>query len=67
MNRELNLRNETHYQIIFECLQNEEFRLRDEIKILELGYKGPNTLDAIYYKWLHYRKDSVIELLESLD
>ncbi len=67
MNRELNLRNETHYQIIIECLQNEEFRLKDEIKLMKLGNKGTNTLDAIYFKWINHRKDSIIELLELLD
>lgn len=66
MNRRLNLKNETHYKIIFECLQDEEFRLEDEIELLKLENKEPNILDAIYFKWLHHRKDSVIELLESL-
>jgi hypothetical protein len=61
MNRELNLRNESHYQIIIECLQSEWVYLDKRIEQNE--YRGSMSNVNI----LKQRRDSVIELLESLN
>jgi 5,10-methylene-tetrahydrofolate dehydrogenase/methenyl tetrahydrofolate cyclohydrolase len=63
MNRELNLRNETHYQIIIECLQTEWVDLNNQIK----QNKDVDSLTNENINFLKQRKDSVIELLELLN
>ena len=61
MNRELNLRNESHYQIIIECLQSEWVDLDKRIEHNE------NRGSISNVNTLKQRRDSVIELLESLN
>ena len=61
MNRELNLRNETHYQIIIECLQSEWVDLDKRIE------QNENRGSMSNVNTLKQRRDSVIELLESLN
>ena len=61
MNIELNLRNESHYQIIIECLQSEWVDLDKRIEQNE--YRGSMS----NVNTLKQRRDSVIELLESLN
>jgi hypothetical protein len=61
MNRELNLRNESHYQIIIECLQSEWVDLDKRIE------QNENRGSILNVNTLKQRRDSVIELLESLN
>jgi len=61
MNRELNLRNESHYQIIIECLQSEWVDLDKRIE------QNENRGSISNVNTLIQRRDSVIELLESLN
>jgi len=61
MNRELNLRNESHYQIIIECLQSEWVDLDKRIE------QNENRGSISNVNTLKQRRDSVIELLESLN